>query len=204
MATNNNPHYRARVIAQLRELGVPLPTATHLATTSYDACVQQIRWIRARDLKDGHRTLVHAIEDNWPPPANWVEPPPAVEQTAPAPYSPLVVGSVDANAQRDFERQQLSFGRPAVGSAPPVKPAPAVQGPAYLAVFTLRPEGGYSVAFPDVPEAATSGLTLERAKKHAGEKLKLALEVREGDGQAVPNPSTLGLLILPTSPPRRN
>lgn len=200
--TATNPYYRARVIAQPRELGVPLATATHLAMTSYDACVQQIRWIRSRDLKDGYRTLVHAIEDNWPPPENWIEPVPPADQTSPAPYHPLVAGSVDANAQRDFERQQLTFGRPTVGSAlPAVRPAP-VDGPTYLAVFTPRPEGGYRVTFPDLPEVAASGNSLERAKKHAGEKLKLALDIRDAGGLEIPIPLTLGLQISATLPRR--
>jgi len=46
----------------------------------------------------------------------------------------------------------------------------------YQALFTPQPEGGYTVTFPDIPEAITEGDSMEAATFAASEALTLALE----------------------------
>jgi len=46
----------------------------------------------------------------------------------------------------------------------------------YQALFAPQPEGGYTVTFPDIPEAITEGDTMEAALFAASESLTLALE----------------------------
>lgn len=63
----------------------------------------------------------------------------------------------------------------------------------YPAVFHCAEEGGYWVAFPDIPECLTEGDTLEEAYDMATDALGLALSERLKDGQALPKaavPST--------------
>lgn len=56
----------------------------------------------------------------------------------------------------------------------------------YAAVLDPQPGGGYTVTFPDIPEAITEGDTLEQALFNAAEALTLALEARLADGQTIP------------------
>lgn len=56
----------------------------------------------------------------------------------------------------------------------------------YAAVLTRQPEGGYTVTFPDIPEAITEGDTRDAALFNAAEVLSLAMEQRIIDGDPLP------------------
>ena len=56
----------------------------------------------------------------------------------------------------------------------------------YAAVLAPQPEGGFTVTFPDVPEAITEGDDRDAALFNAAEVLTLCLEQRMEDGEAVP------------------
>ncbi len=60
----------------------------------------------------------------------------------------------------------------------------------YPAIFAPQKEGGYSVSFPDLPEAITEGDTLAEATARAAEVLKLTLDGRRAEGMEIPAPST--------------
>ena len=59
----------------------------------------------------------------------------------------------------------------------------------YPARFKKEPEGGYTVTFPDIPEAITQGDTFEEAMEMAEDALATALEFYFDDHRAVPDPS---------------
>jgi antitoxin HicB len=59
----------------------------------------------------------------------------------------------------------------------------------YKAVLDVQPEGGYTVTFPDIPEAITEGDTRDAALFNAAEALTLALDQRIADGEALPAPA---------------
>jgi antitoxin HicB len=61
---------------------------------------------------------------------------------------------------------------------------------AYPALFDPQPQGGYTVTFPDLPEAITEGDSLDEARFNAAECLSLVLDVRIEQGDALPMPST--------------
>lgn len=61
----------------------------------------------------------------------------------------------------------------------------------YAAVFAPQAEGGYTVTFPDLPEAITEGDDRDSAVFNAQEALTLCLEQRMADGEAVPEPSAV-------------
>ena len=50
-------------------------------------------------------------------------------------------------------------------------------------------ENGYSVSFPDIPEALTCGDTEEEALRHAVDALESALDFYFDQGRPVPAPS---------------
>jgi antitoxin HicB len=52
-----------------------------------------------------------------------------------------------------------------------------------------QPEGGWTVTFPDVPEAITQGDTEEEVAAMAEDALVAALSLYVEDGQALPEPS---------------
>jgi antitoxin HicB len=60
---------------------------------------------------------------------------------------------------------------------------------AYPALFEPQPEGGYTVTFPDLPEAISEGDSLEEARFNGAECLSLVLDVRIGQGEAIPLPA---------------
>ncbi len=60
----------------------------------------------------------------------------------------------------------------------------------YPAVLTAEPEGGYSVSFPDFPEAHTQGETPDEAFAQAVDCLHTAIEWRLQDKQQIPAPRT--------------
>ncbi|QQX87202.1 type II toxin-antitoxin system HicB family antitoxin [Cupriavidus necator] len=50
-------------------------------------------------------------------------------------------------------------------------------------------DGGFAVSFPDIPEALTSGDTIELAREMAADALATAMEFYFEDGRPVPLPS---------------
>ncbi|MGZ8217716.1 type II toxin-antitoxin system HicB family antitoxin [Methylomagnum sp.] len=60
----------------------------------------------------------------------------------------------------------------------------------YPALFDPQPEGGYTVTFPDLPEAITEGDSMEQARFNAAECLSLVLDVRMEQGDPIPLPSS--------------
>lgn len=61
----------------------------------------------------------------------------------------------------------------------------------YAAVLAPEPEGGFSVSFPDIPEAITEGDDREEALFNAAEVLTLCLEQRIEDGDDIPDASEI-------------
>jgi len=57
----------------------------------------------------------------------------------------------------------------------------------YQALFAPQPEGGYSVSFPDIPEAITEGNSMEAVAFAASEALTLALECILDAGEPIPS-----------------
>jgi antitoxin HicB len=60
---------------------------------------------------------------------------------------------------------------------------------AYPYELTAQPEGGFTVTFPDVPEAITQGETEEEAAEMAEDALVTALSFYTDDAQPLPDPS---------------
>lgn len=61
----------------------------------------------------------------------------------------------------------------------------------YIAGIVPEEDGGYSVYFPDVPNAAVGGETIEEAIFNASEGLIAALRGRVEQGAAIPEPSSM-------------
>ncbi len=61
----------------------------------------------------------------------------------------------------------------------------------YFAVFMPIQEGGYSVEFPDIPEAFTQGNTLEECLALGADVLAIAAEEYAKARKNMPKPSTL-------------
>ena len=59
---------------------------------------------------------------------------------------------------------------------------------AYPVSFEPQPEGGFTVTFPDFPEAITEGDTIEQARFNATECLSLVLDVRMELEDSIPFP----------------
>ncbi len=59
----------------------------------------------------------------------------------------------------------------------------------YPATFDPQVGGGFTVLFPDIPEAITEGDTFDEAMLHAQEVLSLSLRGRIEDSQELPRPS---------------
>lgn len=59
----------------------------------------------------------------------------------------------------------------------------------YPANLELQPDGGFTVLFPDFPEAITEGDTEDEALLHAQEVLSLSLRARMEEAQPIPAPS---------------
>ena len=58
----------------------------------------------------------------------------------------------------------------------------------YPAIFDPADEGGYTITFPDFPEAISEGDTLEEANFNAIEVLDLTLKSRMEDNEHIPLP----------------
>jgi antitoxin HicB len=52
-----------------------------------------------------------------------------------------------------------------------------------------EPEGGYTVTFPDIPEAITCGTSVEDALHHAKDALESAMDFYFDDRRPIPSPS---------------
>jgi antitoxin HicB len=59
----------------------------------------------------------------------------------------------------------------------------------YPAHLEPQPEGGFTVTFPDVPEAITQGEDVDDALLHAADVLESALDFYIEAGRAIPMPS---------------
>jgi antitoxin HicB len=55
--------------------------------------------------------------------------------------------------------------------------------------LTKEPEGGYTVTFPDIPEAITCGEDVDDALSHAKDALEAAIDFYLEDKRPVPAPS---------------
>ena len=55
--------------------------------------------------------------------------------------------------------------------------------------LSKEPEGGYTVTFPDIPEAITCGKSVEDALYHAKDALESAMDFYLDDKRPVPAPS---------------
>lgn len=64
-----------------------------------------------------------------------------------------------------------------------------------------QPEGGFTVTFPDVPEAITEGDTAAEARERAQDALVTALSIYTDDGRPLPHPSAARGRALATVPP---
>lgn len=60
---------------------------------------------------------------------------------------------------------------------------------AYPFIATSQPEGGYTVTFPDIPEAITEGETLDEAAVNAEQALTTALSFYTDEDRPLPIPS---------------
>jgi len=71
----------------------------------------------------------------------------------------------------------------------------------YPAVLEAQPEGGYTVTFPDLPEAITEGDDRDAALFNAQEVLTLVLEQRMAEGEAIPPASEVkdGVPVEPSA-----
>ena len=73
---------------------------------------------------------------------------------------------------------------------------------AYRATLTPEPEGGFTVTFPDVPEAITYGADECEATEMASEVLELAIVARMEQGEDLPSRQSgaSGDLLVPLRP----
>lgn len=72
----------------------------------------------------------------------------------------------------------------------------------YPAVLKAAPEGGYTVSFPDVPEALTQGDDRDEALLNARDALETALELYSDAGEALPRSGKAkrGQVMISASP----
>jgi antitoxin HicB len=74
-------------------------------------------------------------------------------------------------------------------------------GYAYPYVMQPQPEGGWTVTFPDVPEAISQGDTAEEVQAMAEDALVTALSFYIGEGQPIPPPSPANNAPVAVVPP---
>ena len=65
----------------------------------------------------------------------------------------------------------------------------------YLALLRKDPDSDYSVDFPDFPGCITAGATLDEARRMAAEALQLHVAGMIEDGDAIPAPSDLDVVM---------
>ena len=66
---------------------------------------------------------------------------------------------------------------------------------AYIALIHKDSDSDFGVSFPDLPGCITAGTTLDEARAMAAEALAFHLEGFAADGEAVPEPSTLDVVM---------
>jgi predicted RNase H-like HicB family nuclease len=66
---------------------------------------------------------------------------------------------------------------------------------AYIALLTKDTDSGFGVEFPDFPGCVTAGATLEDARRMADEALRLHVDGMIEDGDALPAPSPLDVIM---------
>lgn len=65
----------------------------------------------------------------------------------------------------------------------------------YIGLIHKEAESDFGVSFPDFPGAVTAGTSLEDARSMAEEVLALHIEGLIEDGEAIPEPSTLDVVM---------
>lgn len=73
---------------------------------------------------------------------------------------------------------------------------------AYIALLRKDGDSDYGVNFPDFPGCVTAGKDLEEARRMAGEALDLHIKGMKQDHDAVPEPSSLDVVM--TDPDNRD
>jgi len=69
----------------------------------------------------------------------------------------------------------------------------------YQALLDPQPDGGFTVTFPDLPDAITEGESEAEALFNAAEVLTLTLEGRMDEGEAIPKPGKhRGICVSPS------
>lgn len=71
---------------------------------------------------------------------------------------------------------------------------------AYQAILDPQPEGGFTVVFPDLPDAITEGDSESEALFNAVEVLTLTLDGRMDEGGEIPEPSDHGGVWVSPAP----
>ena len=69
----------------------------------------------------------------------------------------------------------------------------------YIALIHKDPDSDYGVSFPDLPGCVTAGRDLDEAKAFAEEVLSLHVAGLADDGEAVPEPSSLEIVMADKS-----
>ena len=65
----------------------------------------------------------------------------------------------------------------------------------YIALIHKDADSDYGVSFPDLPGVATAGFDLDDARHMAEEALALHLQGMEEDGEPIPEPSSLEVIM---------
>ncbi len=65
----------------------------------------------------------------------------------------------------------------------------------YIALIHKDAGSDYGVSFPDLPGCVTAGVDLDDARRMAEEALALHLEGMEDDGEPIPEPSSLEVVM---------
>jgi predicted RNase H-like HicB family nuclease len=65
----------------------------------------------------------------------------------------------------------------------------------YIALIHKETDSAFGVSFPDLPGCISAGDTLDEARAMAAEALALHLDGMVADGEAVPEPSTLDVIM---------
>ena len=65
----------------------------------------------------------------------------------------------------------------------------------YIALLHKDPKSDYGVSFPDLPGCITAGRTLDEARAMAVDALALHLQGMIEDGSAIPDPSSLEVVM---------
>jgi len=65
----------------------------------------------------------------------------------------------------------------------------------YIALIHKDTESDFGVSFPDLPGCVTAGVDLDDARRMAEEALALHLEGMEDDGEPIPEPSSLEVVM---------